>query len=687
MIVSNKPVILNNWNMGGISESRILGENDMAMYKMVGTDIHSKIGLLQANRRLSKGSGATIDGFVKEIVACSDGNTYLFSSTSGKVWKYVPSTGVYSLAYTANSVVGDSNILGACEFDNHLYFATQHYLYRIQLDYTGETWATYVEEVGKLNIDPVCGDSKYLGGSDADDDLGTSLSETAGQWTKFIPELRTQIGIALNIKTVPSTSLTITLHDSDDDVIATKTVLNASLSTGINEIYWDATVTHVNKATYHLHIFQTGTGGEVYTAVADDLTNVYLEIYGESNDSYHPMVVVSKILFIGDNNYIHQFENLLVLKALYIPAQYVIKCVGRMGTDLLVGTEVPNNVHSAMLFRWNTWSNSWSIEDDIEEDSINAFIPVDNFVYVVAGTHSNVYFYNGEKLQLFRRIGGEFEGTDAVTVYPNAVARLHGIPLVGVSSITGDALETGVYGMGTANPRIFPRVFDLEFVTSQGMTGIEIGAISTFGTSMLVAWKKTVGETVTYGVDGFDSTELYSGTYIQTRVLYRDRNERTTYRKAIVNYLSVQSSTPETVTFNGTTDKVALTAHGFQDGEPIVFAGGVLPTSVVIGTTYYVSGKGTNDFQISATDGGSAIDFTGNGTGTTTVVQNNIIRLYYRKDYDTDWTELVLLHDTDKKQFVTEAWGDYAFCIEIKLELRSKGSSCPIIDEITLIDE
>lgn len=681
----NKPVVLNNWNMGGISESRILGENDRAMYKMVGTDIHNKIGLLQANRRLIKGSGATVDGFVKKIVACSDGNTYLFSSTSGKVWKY--STGAYSLVYTVNSTVGDSNILGACEYNNYLYFATQHYLYKIQLDYTGETWSSYVIEVGKLNIDPVCGDSKYLGGSNADDNLGTSLSETAGQWTEFDPELKTQIGVALNIKTVPSTSLTITLHNSDDDAIATKTVLNADLSTGINEIYWDATVTHVKGATYHLHIFQTGTGGEVYTAVADDLTNVYLEVYGESNDEYHPMIVLNGVLFIGDNNYVHQVENVLTLNALDIPAKYTVKCLGKMGIDLLIGTEVSNSIHSAMIFRWNTWSVSWSIEDDIEEESINAFIPVDNFVYVVAGTHGNIYFYNGERLELFRRIGGEFEGTDAVTVYPNAIANLHGIPLIGVSCITGDALETGVYGMGTANPRIFPRVFDLEYVTSQGITGIEIGAIATFGTSMLVAWEKTVGETTTYGVDNFDSTNLYSGAYIQTRVLYRDRSNRSTYRKAIVNYLSVQSSTAQTVTFNGTTNKVALTTHGFQDGEPVVFAGGVLPTGIVIGTTYYVSGKGTNDFQISATDGGSAIDFTGNGTGTTTVLQTDIIRLYYRKDYDTDWTELDLIHDTDKNQFITETWGDYAFCLEIKLELRTKGTACPVIDEITLIDE
>lgn len=843
----SNPIVLNNWNMGGISESRILGENDRSLYKMVGTDVHSKIGLLQANRRLVKESGSTVDGFVKTMVACSDGYVYLFSSTNGKIWRYLPSAGTYSLAYTVNSPVGDDNILGACEYNNYLYFATQNYLYRIQLDYTGLTWTSYVEEVGKLNLDPVMGDTGYLGGNlysaklysaliedstvtftnatekvnltghgfqngdkvifnttgtlpaglavdtvyyviakatndfqltltpictttavtfDLTDDevdltahglsanmkvvfattgtlptgitAGTTyyvktvvnansftISATAGgtkidltgspsgthtvigvvesftddgtgihtvlgnESSAFTPQLKTQIGVAVDIKTVPSTSLTLTMHKSDNTSVGSKTVLNANLTTGVNEIYWDTPITYVKGESYHLHVHMTGTGGELNTGVDNEFADMYVEVYGTSNSSYHPMIVLNGILFIGDNNYIHQVENYLVLNALDLPTQYIAKCLGKIGIDLLVGTEVANSVHSAMIFRWNTWSVSWSIEDDIEEQSINAFIPVDNFVYAVAGTRGNVYFYNGEKLELLRRIGGEFENTDAVKVNPNAVASLHGIPLVGVSSVSGDALETGVYGMGTANPRLFPRIFDLEYVTSQGSSGVEIGAISTFGTGMLVTWKKTVGETITYGADAFDSTNLYSGAYIQTRVMYRDRNSRTVYRKAYVNYMSVPDNIAREVTFDADTDIVGLTAHGFQDGEAVKFSvtTGTLPVAIVAGTTYYVINASANGFQVSATLGGSAINIATDGTAIMKVEAVNLLRLYYRKDYATSWTELTLLHDTDKKQFITQDWGDYAFCLEIKLELRAIGDESPVIDEITLADQ
>jgi hypothetical protein len=678
------PISLNNWNIGGISESRILGMRDEAMYKMVGTNVHDEVGLLKNNRRLVKDSGTTIDGFVKQIVSCSDGNAYLFSSTSGKIWKR-NSSGTYSLVYTTDSAVGNDYILGAGEYNGYLYWATQNYLYRIQVSHTGDTWSSYVEEVGHLNTDPVCGDSGYLGGSDNTSALGTSLSETEGGYTEFSPILKTNSGVAINIGTVPSTSITLTLHDSSNTAIATKTVTADNLSTGINEIYWNSVVTYELGATYHLHIFQTGTGGTVLSAVENDLTNVYLEVYGESNDEYHPMVVLNDVLFIGDNNYVHQYENTLTLNALDIPAEHVIRCLGKMDIDLLLGTEPASTIAKAMIFRWNTWSESWTIEDDIPENGIHAFIPVDNFVYVIAGDRGNVYFYNGQQLQLYRRIGGEFDRTDKIEVHANATASLHGIPLIGVSNSSGNPIECGVYGMGTVNPQVFPRIFDLEYVLSEGLSNNEIGAIAVYGDDILVSW---YDGTSTYGVDTFDGDNLYSGTYIQTRVLYQDRNSRSVYRGARINYKEVLDNTPQTVTFTNATNIVNLEDHGLQDSEPIVFSTtDTLPAELTAGTTYYVRDVTDDTFKVSATAGGTAIAITDDGTGTHKVALANIVRFYYRKDYDTSWTELTLIHDEDKHQFVVDSFGDATFCIEFKLELRAWGSNGVVIDQITLLPQ
>jgi hypothetical protein len=67
---------------------------------------------------------------------------------------------------------------------------------------------------------------------------------------------------------------------------------------------------------------------------------------------------------------------------------------------------------------------------------------------------------------------------------------------------------------------------------------------------------------------------------------------------------------------------VTKTAHGFTNGTKIVFSTtGALPTGLVAGTPYFVVSAVTDDFQVSATSGGSAINTTGTQSGTQTVVR------------------------------------------------------------------
>jgi hypothetical protein len=71
-------------------------------------------------------------------------------------------------------------------------------------------------------------------------------------------------------------------------------------------------------------------------------------------------------------------------------------------------------------------------------------------------------------------------------------------------------------------------------------------------------------------------------------------------------------------TFDGTTDKITTTyTHGLSDDDIVQFwteNGGTLPTGLSIETNYYVITDTATTFQVSATSGGAAIDFTGNGT-------------------------------------------------------------------------
>lgn len=79
------------------------------------------------------------------------------------------------------------------------------------------------------------------------------------------------------------------------------------------------------------------------------------------------------------------------------------------------------------------------------------------------------------------------------------------------------------------------------------------------------------------------------------------------------------------VTFTAVADTdtvVEWPEHGRQAGDKVVFSneGGAVPTGMTAGTVYYVlpTGLTADEFTVSATEGGAAVQATTSGTGTTT---------------------------------------------------------------------
>jgi hypothetical protein len=58
------------------------------------------------------------------------------------------------------------------------------------------------------------------------------------------------------------------------------------------------------------------------------------------------------------------------------------------------------------------------------------------------------------------------------------------------------------------------------------------------------------------------------------------------------------------------TDIITATAHGLSNGTPVYFSSLTGGAGLAVSTTYYVIGATTNTFQLSATSGGSAVNFT-----------------------------------------------------------------------------
>jgi len=410
-------VFINNINLGGISGSKYQGrENSVA--KSVGIDLHSKPGVIQANWKLKKDSGATVDALVKAIVVSTDGYSYFFSSTTGKIWRRT-GAGTWSLIYTTVPTTGDAGCLGAMQYQDYIYWATENYIHRIAIGDTGD-------------------------------------------WTS---------NAVANWQLLPIT-----------------------------------------------------------------------------DDTYHPMVIVDNILYIGDGYQIHQvLDGTYTANALDLITTERIRCLasflGGSTYYLVAGTIIDDNVNKSTVYRWNTWSSSWSIGDDIEEVGVNAFIPTDNYLLASCGFNSNIYSYDGMVLSLINQIPGDYTNVNYTTINPNAVAYFQGKPLFGISrgaSATGDPTEEGVYSYATSNASLYPRILNLEYVISQNKTvNVEIGAIAQLGNLIFVSWK----EDTNYGVDVLDMANRYSGAYLESRVIFADRSIPEVYSKISVGYVELPEDT------------------------------------------------------------------------------------------------------------------------------------------------
>lgn len=206
--------------------------------------------------------------------------------------------------------------------------------------------------------------------------------------------------------------------------------------------------------------------------------------------------------------------------------------------DLLVGTKIDNK-NSARVLRWDTVNSGWSAEDDVAETGINAFIRDDNFVYVQAGDYGRLYFYNGEKMEPHKRIPGDWSPSKTARVYANSVGFHLGLPVFGISNVSGNPLLQGIYGFGSYSSS-YPKVLSLDFPLLE-TAGLTIGAIVTRGADLYVAYKTATD----VGICKLNWSAKYASAHIETRMLTHPkvRSDNTIATRYFADYVSLPTST------------------------------------------------------------------------------------------------------------------------------------------------
>lgn len=264
--------------------------------------------------------------------------------------------------------------------------------------------------------------------------------------------------------------------------------------------------------------------------------------------SYHDMCVQNDILYIADGYALAQVDNTTFSATaldLPYPTQHRISALNKYLTGILSGTFVASTVVEAIVALWNTWSVSFTFQDELPEIGVNSFLKTDNYVVAQIGKKGNFYIFNGQQMEQYKRIPGDWGGpfsTNAAIVHPDANANVNGMPLFGLSNVSGDPTLEGVYSFGSYS-REYPKVIDLTYTISTGaVAGVEIGSIALVGTDMLVAWK----DGSTYGIDKLDTANKFSGAYFETRIIKLDPDSKKEFLAEIF-YRTLPASTDITL--------------------------------------------------------------------------------------------------------------------------------------------
>lgn len=358
--------------------------------------------------------------------------------------------------------------------------------------------------------DAAIGDIRTTGGGTGQTyTTGTSIVETATHRQTFTAEKDPLKEITIDINdTGDDPTWTVTVHDSEDNVIGSKTLAFASVATGDNVFTFATPLRLIIGNSYHFHVTTSTTTGapKVTSNVASDLEGAeFIAEYGVLIDAdYHPAVVIEDLLVIGNERYLATFN-----QATYDPCRvafdpgFVVRNVLKNEEYIIAECykgATPLDAEEAKRYYWDGIQPSFNFSEPISVGAPNAstFTKGEDFVgvYGFRGT-----LYDGKSGRDLTHEIPKLTKGKYIEVYPGAIANYENRVLIGYAGLTDDTagVELGVYEYGGQSSET-PVGLNFPFVISTGSTqgtNQKIGLVKVIGKDIYIGWR----DNTTYGID------------------------------------------------------------------------------------------------------------------------------------------------------------------------------------------
>ena len=377
-----------------------------------------------------------------------------------------------------------------------------------------------------------------------------TISEASTNLCQFIPDIEPAYSIKLFIVSKGTGDWTVTLHDQNNTVVATKTVANASLTNNaLNEFSFGSQIRLdvATQLTYHFHVTSTVADGTLQTVTSSDLSGANFQYFAyrlvSPNNGLHPMVYFEKYLCIGNERYLSIFDGVADVdtSSVDVTGSNVGATAGwdRHRLVMLAGLETngfsvndeylvmaferrsksaTHQYQNGHLFFWDGNAPTYNFFIDIPMGSPQSLFTYQNITYFIC--NGALYAWVGSiqimKVRTLDNTDTEFSDiNDTIYNYPNMMTIRRGIMVFGFPSYTtSTSINYGVNSWGSIDKN-FPQSFGYSYVLSNGLQNydgadnLKIGCVVNFNDSLYVGW----GANGKYGLDLADNNSNPAATF------------------------------------------------------------------------------------------------------------------------------------------------------------------------------
>jgi hypothetical protein len=329
--------------------------------------------------------------------------------------------------------------------------------------------------------------------------LPTSISESAANRQTFVPTRDPQKSIEVNVDTIGTGDWTLTVHDSLNRVIASKTVTNTDMRTGDFEFTFDSVWRPVIGGSYHFHLTVTTGTSKVVTTTISDMETADFHTYFQTlvtDVRWHPIKRMLDFIAVGNERYLATYDaTTFNPHRLTFPSGYRVRSLALWREYLAIGCmrgSAIGDYEDGIIFFWDGYSKTYNFYVTVPEGGVNAMFSGRGVLTVSAGYQGDVLEYRGGDAATKKKQIPKVTKDITLEVFPGGMEMYQGLLRIGVgASSDSTVLERGVYTWGALTENQ-PDALTFDYplsIDNPTSTSSEVGMVFAMDRKLLVGWR------------------------------------------------------------------------------------------------------------------------------------------------------------------------------------------------------